>query len=679
MNISRENPFNVTKAVDLDDKQIKDYWVDLPGSGGFRDLVKPTSPMPMIILGGKGSGKTHILRYCSYQVQRMRHARSVCAGLQQEGYIGVYLRCGGLNASRFAGKGQTPEAWSALFHQYMDLWLAELFLNILADALPSRQLSRSSERIAEELFDIPPDSQIASVEALVRQLKTLRRVLDVAINNAALTRRLDARVQLTPGRLVFGLPRIIAHEVPQLREVQVLYLIDELENLSADQQRYVNTLLREKERPASFKIGARLYGIRTYDTYSAGETNREGSEYEMVLLDEHLRSTTQYPQFALRVCMRRLAAAGYMARTGHKDSAGQARARMLSLFETVEDPLKASDVFGMTKRAERSSKPYFKRLRTRLLDGIALGVSRGVRTESDVDRVIQLLTTDTQILEKTNALLLYQAWSKGQHLMVAAEGICAACASYIGDPQDPASSKFKRTLSHWKADLHAQLLAEYGLKQQYVGLKAFVEMSRGLPRNLLVVLKHVFQWASFNNEKPFQAQAISVSSQTRGVLEASTWFLYDAEVLGTNGVYVQDAITRLADLMRRIRFSDKPTECSLSTFVVDRSAVSEATRGMIDLAQQWSLLLRIGTGHRDKNTRRRKAKYQVNSMLCPIWDLPIARRGAISLTPEEVNAIFDPDHADQFDSVLRQRVSRVMAPSFGKRSTRSTGSLPLTS
>ena len=37
----RENPFNVTKAVDLDDKQIGDYWVDLPGSGGFKDLVKP--------------------------------------------------------------------------------------------------------------------------------------------------------------------------------------------------------------------------------------------------------------------------------------------------------------------------------------------------------------------------------------------------------------------------------------------------------------------------------------------------------------------------------------------------------------------------------------------------------------------------------------------------------------
>ena len=263
------------------------------------------------------------------------------------------------------------------------------------------------------------------------------------------------------------------------------------------------------------------------------------------------------------------------------------------------------------------------------MKALTLEVSTGVQSETDVNRIVELLTTKSQILEKANTLLLYQAWWAGRDLMEAAERIRTACASYLSDPNAPASSKFRRTLSHWKSDLQAQLLAEHGLKQQYVGLDAFVEMSRGLPRNLLVVLKHVFQWASFNDEKPFQAEPISVSSQQRGVFEASTWFLHDAEVLGTNGVYVQDAITRLADLMRRVRFSDKPGECSLSTFVVDRSAVSGRSREMIELAQKWSLLLRIGSGQRDKNTRRRKAKYQINSMLCPIWDLPIARRGQL--------------------------------------------------
>ena len=67
----------------------------------------------------------------------MRHDGDAGAGLQTEGYIGIYLRCGGLNASRFLRKGQTGEAWSALFQQYMDLWLAELFLTTVSDAVPA--------------------------------------------------------------------------------------------------------------------------------------------------------------------------------------------------------------------------------------------------------------------------------------------------------------------------------------------------------------------------------------------------------------------------------------------------------------------------------------------------------------------------------------------------------------
>ena len=648
------------------------------GGGGFKELVKPTSPMPMIILGGKGSGKTHILRYCSYQVQRMRHVGDVGAGIQEEGYVGIYLRCSGLNASRFSGKGQTEEAWAILFQQYMDLWLAELFWRTVGDAFPAVGQSRSSARVAAELFDVPPQSVIASTESLVEKLRAWRRALDVAINTAALTQRLDVSVPVTPSRLVFGLPRIVAEEVPGLRGVRVLYLIDEFENLNKDQQRYVNTLMREKEWPASFKIGARLYGVRTHETYSAGELNREGSEYEMVLLDEHLRSTTEYSRFALRLCSRRLTAAGYMAGEGSGQSPGPSRARMLNLFGEVTDPLKSPDAFEMTERVDTNNRPYFKRLKRQLLEGVALGVATGVQSETDVERIVELLATESPILEKANTLLLYQAWWRGRDLMVAAEQIRGACAAYVSDRSRPASSEFRRTLSHWKSDLQAQLLADYGLKQQYVGFECFADMSRGLPRNLLVVLKHVFQWALFNDERPFQSGPISVASQQRGVLEAATWFVYDAEVLGANGVYVQDAITRLADLMRRVRFSDKPTECSLSTFVVDLSAVTGSTREMIDLARQWSLLLRIGSGQRDKNTRRRKAKYQVNSMLCPIWDLPIARRGAISLTPEEANSIFDPGHAGHFDAVLRRRVSRMTAPTFGKRATLAAhGSLPL--
>jgi len=146
MNPNLPNPFNVTKAVDFSDQQISDYWVDLPGGVGFRELMKPASPMPMLILGGKGSGKTHLLRYFSYPLQRLRND-DLAAGLRDEGYVGIYLRCGGLNASRFSGKGQSDEAWATLFQQYMDLWLAQLYLETMTDAITADQLASHETKI----------------------------------------------------------------------------------------------------------------------------------------------------------------------------------------------------------------------------------------------------------------------------------------------------------------------------------------------------------------------------------------------------------------------------------------------------------------------------------------------------------------------------------------------------
>ena len=53
------NPFNITKANDLDDIQIESLWVDVSDDEADTALLaaaRPASPMPMFILGGKGSG-----------------------------------------------------------------------------------------------------------------------------------------------------------------------------------------------------------------------------------------------------------------------------------------------------------------------------------------------------------------------------------------------------------------------------------------------------------------------------------------------------------------------------------------------------------------------------------------------------------------------------------------------
>jgi hypothetical protein len=127
-----------------------------------------------------------------------------------------------------------------------------------------------------------------------------------------------------------------------------------------------------------------------------------------------------------------------------------------------------------------------------------------------------------------------------------------------------------------------------------------------------------------------------------------------------------DSINRLGTLFRGIRFSEKPSECSCSTFSADVSRSSQTARRVLDLAEKWSLLINVG-GQRDRNTKRIDAKYQLNPMLAPRWDLPIYRRGALALTPAELNAVFDSEHVKEFDNLADTRIARMSAPLFGHR------------
>lgn len=667
------NPFSLTRAADLTDAQIAEYWVDIGDSDGFTSLVKPTLEMPMFVLGGKGSGKTHIMRYLSFELQRIRHGEALLEGVQEEGYLGIYMRCSGLNSRRFGGKRQEADVWAGLFAYYMELWLAQMTLRTACEVLGSDGVELGEDSTALRqimgLFDDPQEPSPRSLSGLSEYLRELQRELDVAINNCGIRGRLDVVIRSTTGRLIFGIPRVLAEHFPQLKTILFVYLIDEYENLTESQQKLINTFVREREAPCSFKIGSKLFGVRTHSTYSANEDNREGSEYEVLPLDSHLReSDQQYSTFAARVIVSRLVSKGHLP---NPPSTDKEKIRFLqSAFQRIEnEDLALLSTKFVLEKYKGKERPYFTELRKQLTDGAASNSAVGVETSGDIDAIVKLLSCpDVPLLEKLNCFMLYQKWSSRKDLSSAAFEIQRECSEYLRTRDK--TSAYHDKLLHWKSDMLAQLRKECSKKQLYAGFATIVDLSWGNPRHLLIILKHVVSWAGFKGEYPFTESAISVRAQSDGVRKAADWFFSDARTTGRDGQCVQDAINRFGTLLRSIRYAHKPSECSVSSFSFDSSAVTENATHYIDLASKLLLIIPAGD-QRDRNSKRMDKKFQLNRMLAPKWDVSSSLRGVLSLNAEEVNSIFDPAFAPEFEGLLARRVERMTAPHFGVKPRRS--------
>jgi len=174
-------------------------------------------------------------------------------------------------------------------------------------------------------------------------------------------------------------------------------------------------------------------------------------------------------------------------------------------------------------------------------------------------------------------------------------------------------------------------------------------------------LKHIFRRSRFAGEEPFTSGVISIKSQADGVRDGASWFWEDAQP-PSGGLQVRDAVESIAVLFRTIRFSHSPSECALCAFSVPLELLSDDSRRTLNVAENWSYLVKLQEGRRNKNNKRIDALYQLGPMLAPRWEISEHRRGTIELQHELANAILDPAHRAELPYLMKKRLARLVVP-----------------
>lgn len=654
------NPFALIRASDYTDAQINSLWVEL-GAKVINAIIEPRSRDSKYILGGKGTGKTHLLRYHSYSAVRLRTPKQTGVGIiASTKVLAVFVRAAGFDASRFEPPKEAEAKWQQLFGVYLELRLVEGVLDALNDIKNTSPDSSFDDaallrNISRSVHD-PHILQCQTLEDFSKWVDRERRSIDNAVNNAAFSGELNVRVAFAIGGLCIPLGRALAAWHESFVDVPLIYLVDEIENFSVLQQEVVNTLIRYGEGQTTFRMTGRLYSRKTLSTIANGEENREGSEFRTIVLDEVLRSYQKYPQFAKQFVAKRLGGLGLTA----VGSVGTEFDPKLC-FEEIDSSEFYSKPIAALGIAD-SATQFVKHFRDALLQVKGHTALSGV----EIDQVASELTADFPLLlQKLNILIFCKRFTKKASAITVAHHINLMAADFqkAGKGKDYYATAY----GHYAADLFAQLCRESNKleKPLYAGFDSFVKMSSGNPRNLLVVLGRLYEIATFKGVPFIGGALLPVSMQTQATVEAARFMFERDTNYGSQSDLAREGVSRLASLLRTARYALSVPEVSPLAVSFSDSDLTSESRKVLNSALNYSLVFEIQEGRPDRNSQLLLRKIQLNPVLSPRWGLPIARRGDLSLTKDLLNAILNPAMSLDFETLLKTQHAKWNMPFRG--------------
>lgn len=649
------NPFSVVKANEFTITQIIDNWVPMAGSeDGFIASLNPRELMPKYILGSKGCGKTHLLRYYSFEARLKLHKNDIKTLLKKDKYLASYSRLDSISSSRFSKSGNKEE-WETLYNYYFELIQSLVSLDVYERVVTALEITE--KKIAKVIEAICKQVGVSLEENTIDRLKDFlnqkRVIVDNEIIDYAFTKKIKwdlVRPAFTFGTLLFEIPEKFSKYISELQDVNYVYILDEYEKLKCDwQKESLNTLVYEKKHNSTFWVGARKIGYTTRNTLS-GEPIHEGHEFTPVDLDALLKSNEkQFASFAEDLFNKRLKLSEIAA------------APPVELFDKFEEKTLLSSLL------QKFSTLKHWRIFKERLSGV--GVDDKVIIELQ-ESLLKGVETDL-IGQKIKLYSFYLDWSEHKKKFtpeMVTEMVTRANHSFA-EYKEGRNPKMKEWYNKFRQDMVAQLAEEnQETLYQYSGFEKLVKIADCNPRIFLTLMKLIIEDCHFRGVDPFLGdKTISVRSQYAGINETAKWFLKDIQVYGKEREDLDMATNHLLNYMYVSRFCDKPTETSLCTFYYRMNTGQSRVDHMIELAIQESFLMEVPNKRKDKSLGTPQKSYQVNRLIATVYNLPIARRGITSIPSEMMSAIFDPEHFDSFNALLTTHKVSLNAPFIVKK------------
>ena len=622
-----KNPFAEFNSNTLSSQQIADLFAepfDLFNIS-LSDIISEKSSI--IFEGGRGTGKTMLLRQFSYNVQKVYTNKiSFLEKIRNDKYIGIYFRVDNpllRSFDLFANYSTDIKIVEKMFTHYFELTifkeyieLVKLFMNdanIKIGDMKYKNMVIELSRLISEDQTIHKDDIDELLKFVIEQINYIwdyqsKKAIDIDDN---LVFKPSCGMILY-GRLTNEFCKCSCLKDLGIDDVCIMLLIDEFENFSEDLQKVLNTAMRfTKDYGARLRIGMRPNGFKTYDTLTVDDFVKEGRDYRKVEFGNPLinkSNNSLYPELLKKIAGKRLSLVPMLSGKNIVDFLGE--------DEDLEKEAK-DIVRGQTKHLETYLQEINK---------VRIVFNKSAINIDSLSR----LRDENPLYEMENLRLLL----KGEDI----EYVIKAFEDYKNNVDSPEREKFSNDYDKkYKLSFVFVLSSIYRKeKKKYYGFVDFCQLSSGIIGCFLGLCRHTFDLAYFKDNDALFSGKIDPNIQTDAACEYAYSERDMIQRIAKYGSKLQVFINNIGNAFSHVHKDIYIRYPETNSFPI--SKLNEENKKLIDLACTWSLIIKKPNAQDTKGNNNKQNIYILNRIFAPVFKISYRTRGG--LNPITVNDDF---------------------------------------
>lgn len=491
--INEAQAFGIFRAEYLNEQLYKMFAVP----GYFPELQ---THRPCILIGGRGTGKTTVLKCLSY-TGKFELEKKDESTVKDWPYYGFYYRVNTNRVMSFQDETLTEKQWEKVFGHYINMILCEkviAFIDWYCNIYPEceRLSSERCHQVCQSLFISDANSQ----ESLLNSIVNGRRSFENFLNNIDSTSLPKLSLQ---GQPIDELCEALL-QLPQFKDKSFFFIIDEFENFLDYQQVIINTLIKHCGAYYTFKIGVKELGWRKRATLNPNEQLQSPADYERIDIAERL-DADNFKKFATDVCL--------------------IRARKIPRLYNITD---LSEVFKSLEAKEEANKLGVK------------NISDKIRIQMKNDGISEEQINQIEDLE----IYFIDFWKRNKSINY---------KKVLTERECEFTGWRNRYDNYRHAILYEIRSGKSGIRKYYCGWKTFISMANGNIRFLLQLVNEAIILHSRSNES--ELVEISPETQTKAAQIIGKKNLSELEGLSIHGAQITKLLLGLGRIFETLASS----------------------------------------------------------------------------------------------------------------------------